>query len=304
MLDRSWREPSLIEKAVSAIECAYDEGITLFDVADSYAGGLSESAFRTVLANRPNMRERIAIQTKCGQLLPEGWVPGDPHIPSPIDLSSRHILESVDASLKRLGTDYIDSLLLHLPDQLMEPDQVAEAFDKLLDTGKVRAFGVSNHSASRIRLLQRHLTVPLKVNQIWFGLGSPSPICGETGWMNDSLVDYCWEHDITIQAYSPLKTRFDGLTGGSSLLSPPKGAQKELYALSSALGVVAESKGTTPAAVALAWILRHPSAPVPIIGTSDPKLIRENLAALEVELSREEWYELYHKALGLHRTRS
>ena len=307
------REPlsaDVIDKAARMVHAAHDHGITLFDHADIYGFGKAEEAFGEVLRRSPGLRDRIVIQTKCGICFARERykpLPGDPHR---LDLSREHIVRSAEGSLKRLGTDHIDILLLHRPDALVEPAEVAQAFDELHASGKVRYFGVSNHTPMQIELLQKYLDQPLVVNQVQVSLAFPHLIAegldanrddsvrltrGYSG--ADGTLDYCRVHDIQIQAYAPLR-------GGNRvlpphLLNPPVEAPPSVKRAAKVLADMAEKKATTRAALALAWLLRHPARIVPIIGASHPEHVIEDCAADRVTLSPEEWYELFVAVLGV-----
>lgn len=268
-----------IAKATQLIRLAYDQGITFFDHADIYGGGKAESAFGAILKKSPGLRDKIVIQSKCGvhnrENPPQG-VPGSYH-----DVSREHILKSVEGSLKRLGTDRLDILLLHWPDVLAEPEEVAAAFDELKRSGKVRYFGVSNHSIQQTELLKATLRVPLVANQIRLGIAAPRPL------EKSGLVDYCHRNHIQVQAYSPLR-------GG--ILNPAADASPAVKQTAQVLVDLAKQKNAAPSAVALAWLLRHPSGIVPILGATKTEHLIENCTADAVELSRDEWYVLYAAA--------
>jgi predicted oxidoreductase len=287
-------------KATTLINTAYDNGITFFDHADIYAGGKAEAAFGQALRQSPGLREKITIQSKCGQKVMAGGV-------AHADLSRVHIVSAVEGSLRRLGTDRLDALLLHIADSLVEPSEVAEAFDALHRSGKVRYFGVSNHNATQIELLKKSVRQPIVANQIHLGLGHPDALAdgmeftagvaqsprnsgnGHTAVAGTGTMDYCRLHDIQVQAWSPLR----------GLLNPREEASAELKKTAQLLTEMAKAKSTAPASVALAWLLRHPAGIVPIIGASKPEHIVENCAADRIELSRDEWYSLFAAATNL-----
>jgi predicted oxidoreductase len=290
-----------LSRATTVINTAYDNGVTLFDHADIYAGGKAETVFGQILKQSPGLREKIVLQSKCGQkVMPGGVVHAD--------LSRAHIVGAVEGSLRRLGTDRLDLLLLHIADSLVEPDEVAQAFDALHRGGKVRYFGVSNHNATQIQLLKKSVRQPLVANQIHLGLGHPDALSdgmeftagvaksarnsgdGHMSVSAPGTIDYCRLHDIQVQAWSPLR-------GG--LLNPPADASPELKQTAQLLAEMARNKNATPASLALAWLLRHPAGIVPITGASRPEHIVENCAADRVELSRDEWYSLFAAATDL-----
>lgn len=303
MLGSAHRSSDFIAKTVRAMHTAYDNGITFFDLADVYGAGRSEAALSELLKQLPGLRDKIVIQSKCGLRLPGGWVPDDPLGVGSIsaDLSREHIVGAVEASLERLGTDHLDILLLHMPDPLVEPEEVGQAFDHLKGSGKVRYFGVSNHNPVQIELLRKDVHQPLVANQIRLGLAHYFPIAERqaegriTGV--GALVDYCRLHDIQVQAYSPLR-------GGNASDTPilvdlPADASPEVKQVAQMVANIAKKHNTTGGAVMLAWLLRHPAGIVPIIGASKPEHIMNNCAADQIDLSREEWNSLFYAAAAI-----
>ncbi|WP_160680143.1 aldo/keto reductase [Clostridium sp. C8-1-8] len=269
--------------AEKVIRTCLEEGINFFDHADIYGGGKSEEIFADSIEMNSSLREKMIIQTKCS------IVPGKMY-----DFSKEHILASVDGSLKRLKTDYVDTLLLHRPDTLMEPEEVAEAFTKLHDSGKVKYFGVSNQNSMQIELLNKYLgSNNIIINQLQFGIMHTGIIdSGINVNMNvdrsidrdGSILEYCRLKDITIQAWSPYQYGFfEGVFLGND----------KFPELNKKIDEIAERKGVTSTAIATAWILRHPAKIQTIIGSMNPTRIREICKASNVELSREEWYEIY-----------
>lgn len=270
--------------AESLLRTAMDQGINFFDHADIYGKGGSESLFASALGMAPSLRGQIVIQTKCA--IHDGMY----------DFSKEHILKSVEGSLRRLQTDYIDILLLHRPDTLMEPEEVAEAFAALRQSGKVRYFGVSNQNAAQMALLQSALGEKLLVNQLQFGLAHTGIIDAgfnvnmknEAGLLRDGgILEYCRLNGITIQAWSPVQYGFfDGV-----FLDSPAYPQ-----LNSALEEIARAQNTSKSAVAISWILRHPANIQPILGTTSREHLLEMCRASNITLSRAEWYGLYRAA--------
>lgn len=270
--------------AAVLINTALEEGIDFFDHADIYAGGKSEEMFAEAIDMKPAIREKLIIQTKCG--IRQGY----------FDFSKEHILEAVDGSLKRLKTDYIDVLLLHRPDTLVEPEEVAEAFSILQSSGKVRNFGVSNQNPMQIDLLKKHVSQKLVANQLQFSIMHTGMI--DTGInvnMNvpgsfdrdGSILDYCRLHDITIQPWSPFQYGFfEGV-----FLNNDKFPE-----LNKTIDKLAEAKGVTNTAIAIAWLLRHPAKMQPIVGTTSASRLKDICKASGVELTRPEWYEIYRAA--------
>lgn len=297
-------------QAEALILTAHEQGITLFDHADFYGFGNGELAFGGVLKRNPGLRETIVLQSKCGQLMPGDPQPGDPYR---VDLSRDHITQSVEGSLKRLNTDHLDILLLHVPDALMDPGEVGEAFAALKASGKVRYFGLSNYSAGKIAWLQQHIDERLVINQIQLGLGHSHAIAdgmefvievgqelqrvfgGEkAGFTNayagipgTGTLDYCALHDIQLQAWGPLH---------GTMLRPGAATTPQAKQAAELLAGIAADRGVTPSAIALAWLLRHPAGIVPVFATSSPAHLIENCAADDVSLSRSEWYALFAAA--------
>ncbi len=270
-----------VERVINA---ALDCGITLFDHADIYGGGKCEELFGTVLGNNKGLRDKMRIQTKCG--IKQGYY----------DLSKEHILKSVDDSLSRLKTDYVDLLLLHRPDTFMEPDEIADAFEQLQDSGKVRAFGVSNFNSMQIELLQQALTTSLVVNQMQFGLGNCNMVASgittnttaSTAMDRDGyILEYCRMKDITLQAWSPLQY---GLFAGSIF------DEEKFPKLNEVLQAFANRYDVTKAMVAIAWILKHPANMQVITGTMNEAHLQDICRATELKLTKQEWYELYMAA--------
>jgi predicted oxidoreductase len=282
-LGGSW-EPAEVKPADEAagrkaVFAAYEAGYTLFDHADIYCAGVAEKIFGQALRQAPAMRERIVIATKCG--IRKGGDPA-PDAPYRYDFSASYIIWSCERSLKRLGVETIDVYQLHRPDYLMEPDEVAAAFSKLKRQGKVREFGVSNFKPSQLAALQQACPMKLLVNQVELSLVHREPL-------HDGTLDQCLAEKITPMAWSPL--------GGGALADGAKRVLKtqEGYKpkkINAALDVIAKDRGLSRAAVALAWLLRHPAGVVPIVGSTDAKRIHQAARATEVELSREEWYRL------------
>ena len=268
------------EEAKTYVRTALELGANFFDHADIYGGGQSEAIFGRAIRGIP--REKLLIQSKCG------IVPGKRY-----DFSKQHILESVDGSLSRLGVDYLDSLLLHRPDALMEPEEVAEAFSVLLESGKVRHFGVSNQNPMQMALLEKALPVPISVNQLQLSLtnctmisqGMEVNMATPNAAARDGYVlDYCRLHGITIQPWSPFQYgMFEGVFLGS----------EKFPALNAAIDSIAAKYGVTPVTVTVAWLLRHPARFQPIIGSMNLSRIREAIAASDLVLTRQEWYDLY-----------
>lgn len=268
-----------------AVRTAYEAGYTLFDNADIYCGGEAERLLGEVLRETPGMRERVLISTKCGIRPPNTPYPG---APQRYDFSAEHILRSCDESLRRLGIETIDLYLLHRPDFLANPEEVADAFTRLQAAGKVRFFGVSNCRPTLLTALQCACPMPLIVHQVEISLLQREAF-------TDGTLDQCLIEHITPQAWSPLA---GGLLadGASRLLR-----SQERYSTAGVLqelDSLARQYQTSRSVIALAWLLKHPSGIVPILGSTRPERIREAVRATEIELSRDDWYRLLLAARG------
>jgi predicted oxidoreductase len=281
------RIPQLsIAEAESLIRSAMEEGVNFFDHADIYGKGKSEEIFSEAIQLNPTIREKMIIQSKCG--IRNGF----------FDFSKEHILESVDGILSRLNTEYLDILLLHRPDPLMEPAEVAEAFEELHISGKVRYFGVSNHNPAQIALLQKYTPHKLVVNQLQLSIAhTPMIDSGITLNMkvdqainrDMSVLEYCRLNDITIQAWSPYQ---HGFFGGSFL-----GDLEHYPELNEVIDNIAEKYGVTNTAIATAWITRHPANIQVVLGTTKVDRLKDACQGSDISLTREEWYQIY-KAAG------
>jgi predicted oxidoreductase len=277
--------PEREEAGQKAVLAAYEAGYKLFDHADIYCAGGCEEIFGRVLKKVPSMRNEILIATKCGIRFPGDPDPGSPHR---FDFSRQHILDSCEASLRRLGVETIDIYQLHRPDLLMDPFEVAEAFEALHGQGKVRYFGVSNFMPTFVTALQARLPFPLVVNQVEIHLG-------RLDCFYDGTLDQClWAH-ITPLSWSPLGGGFLG-DGGTVRADDPRREIKEK--LLATMDEIAKARGVRRTVIALAWLLKHPSHIVPIVGTVNPERIRDAATADDVELTREEWYRLLVAARG------
>lgn len=271
-------------EAAELINTALEEGINFFDHADIYGGGKSEEVFADAVGINPNTREKFIIQSKCG--IRDGY----------FDFSKEHIINSVEGSLKRLKTDYIDVLLLHRPDTLMEPEEVAEAFSKLHSSGKVKYFGVSNQNPMQIELLNKYLNHKIIINQLQLSITNTGMI--DSGLnvnmkidssidRDGSILEYCRLKDITIQAWSPFQYGFfEGV-----FLNNDKFPE-----LNNKIDEIAATRGVTNTAIATAWILRHPAKIQPVVGTTNKLRLKDICKASQVQLTRQEWYEIYRAA--------
>ena len=273
------------KKGKEAIAAAYEAGYTLFDLADIYSDGLGEEVFGHALKDIPDMRENILITTKCGILKK-----GNPENEAPYryDLSREHILRSCEASLKRMGIDCIDLYQLHRPDYLMEPEEIASAFEELKEGGKAREFGVSNFTVDQLNHLQAACPMKLVCNQVEISLLHHDAL-------NNGSLDHYQRNNITPLAWSPLAQGKLGSTYPISLRNPNHSHEQALRA---ALQIVARLEECSRTAVALAWLIRHPAGIVPIIGSTNPEHIRDATKAADLRLSREGWYRLMEAAAG------
>jgi len=279
------RMASLSKKeAAKLIHTGLDGGIDFYDHADVYGGGKSEEIFADAIGMSPSVREKLILQSKCG--IRQGA----------FDFSKEHILESVDGILKRLKTEYIDILLLHRPDALVEPEEVDEAFNILFDSGKVRHFGVSNQNPMQIELLNKYLKHKPIVNQLQLSITNTGMIdAGINVNMqidrsidrDGSILDYCRLKDITVQAWSPFQYGFfEGVFLDNALFPE----------LNAKIDELAEAKGVKNTAIAIAWILRHPAKIQTIVGTTNAERLKNMCEASNISLSRQEWYEIYRAA--------
>lgn len=285
-----------VKQGEAALDAALSIGISMFDTADVYTLGKSETVLGAIMKGRPSLREQIIVQSKCGIR------PGDGTLPTRFDFSKSHILESVDSSLKRLQIDYLDVLLLHRPDPLMEPDEVAEAFGKLKATGKVRYFGVSNMNVSQMRFLQSAMPDQLAANQLEISLShldwlDQTVHVNQKAGLNvnfgEGLLEYCQLEKIQIQAWGPLSR---GRFTGRALDDEPETVQKTAALVKK----LAAAKETTPEAIVLGWLMKHPALIQPVIGSANPaRIVACQAAERQSELmTREEWYALYESSRG------
>ncbi len=275
------------EQIRTLVKTALDEGITMFDHADVYGGPHGcEARFGDAVTFSPAEREKVVVQTKTG--IRQGY----------FDFSREHIVESAEGSLKALKLDYIDVLLLHRPDTLVEPDDVAAAFDELYSAGKVRSFGVSNHTPGQIELLKASVKQPLVFNQVQLSI-THAPLIASGIAMNmqqlpqsisrdNGLLDYARLNGITLQAWSPFQKQwFDGTFLGDRESFPD---------LNDVIDELSAKYGVTGTAIAVAWITRHPANFQVVIGTTSPQHVKESVAGSELPLTREEWYRLFTAA--------
>lgn len=273
-----------VDESQTILETAFNHGINFFDHADIYGGGKSEELFGQALKNSDIKRDEIFIQSKAG--IRKGM----------FDFSKEHLIKAVDGSLERLQTDYLDFLLLHRPDALYEPEEIAETFDLLKSQGKVRYFGVSNQNPSQIELLKKYLNVPITANQLQFGPAHTGMVDAgfNVNMLNDlginrdgGILDYCRLHNITIQPWSPFQVDL----GQGLFIKHP-----DYKELTQTLNEMADEKRVTLEALTIAWINRHPAKMQPIIGTMNLDRIKAIAEGADLELTRDEWYKIYLSA--------
>ena len=273
-----------LTSAKEVLKTAVDTGMTFIDHADIYGGGQSEVRFRDATKALELSRDQFILQTKCG--IRDGY----------FDFSKEHILSSVDASLERLGTDYVDFLVLHRPDVLVEPEEVAEAFSQLKKAGKVKHFGVSNQNRFQMELLQTYLDDPLAVNQLQlspahtplFDAGLNVNMRNQAAIDRDNgTIEYCRLNQTTIQAWSPFQIDLGkGLFAG----------HPDYVALNATLTRLADHHQVSVEAVVIAWILRHPAKMQAIVGSMSPDRLKKISKATQIALSRQDWYAIYRSA--------
>ena len=273
-----------VKEVEELVETALSVGINAFDLADIYGRGRCEELLGLVLKNRPDLREKMWIQSKCGIRIEEFTY---------FDFSKDYIIKSVDGILQRLKIDHLDSLLLHRPDALMESDQVAEAFDLLYKQGKVRNFGVSNQNPMMMELLKKDVKQPLAVNQLQLSAAfTPGFESGfhvnmedsQAAMRDGSIFEYCKLHDVVIQAWSVLQF---GYFKGNFV------GNEKFQALNQVLDRLAIKYGVTSSTIAISWILRYPAKMQAVVGTTNPNHLREVSQAANFSLTRKEWYEIY-----------
>lgn len=277
-------EDKSVKEVEELVETALSVGINAFDLADIYGRGRCEELLGLVLKNRPDLREKMWIQSKCGIRIEEFTY---------FDFSKDYIIKSVDGILQRLKIDHLDSLLLHRPDALMESDQVAEAFDLLYKQGKVRNFGVSNQNPMMMELLKKDVKQPLAVNQLQLSAAfTPGFESGfhvnmedsQAAMRDGSIFEYCKLHDVVIQAWSVLQF---GYFKGNFV------GNEKFQALNQVLDRLATKYGVTSSTIAISWILRYPAKMQAVVGTTNPNHLREVSQAANFSLTRKEWYEIY-----------
>jgi predicted oxidoreductase len=297
-LGGDWSSSSIAEadiaRAQAAVEAALQIGVTLFDHADIYSRGRAEQVMGMLFKRQASLRDTILLQSKCGIRF------ADASGPKRYDLSGSHIVTSVDNSLRRLNTEHLDILLLHRPDPLMEPAEVAQAWHQIKTSGKARYLGVSNMHAGQMRALAAVLDEPLLVNQLEMSLLKLDWL--ETGsCFNDqqgalalnwcATLEYCQTEGVQLQAWGALA---HGALSGADLSDAPENLRRTAQLVQD----LANEQRVSREAIVLAWLMQHPARIQPVIGTTDPARIRACGEAHRVELSREQWYRLYVSSRG------
>jgi predicted oxidoreductase len=299
-LGGGWNHNALTKEdynqAEKAIDAALSIGITMFDHADIYTYGKAEAVFGQILKNKPELRKQMILQSKCGIRMKNDFQP------QCFDFSKEHILNSIDASLQRLGTEYLDVYLLHRPDPLMEPEEIAEAFQAIKASGKVRHFGVSNMTAAQTRFIQQALPEPLVVNQLEMSLARLDWLeqgilvnqkAGAAINFADGIMEHCQTENIQIQAWGPLaQGRFSGKPTADTTPSEIRTAEL--------VQKMAQQKDTTPESIVLGWLMKHPALIQPVIGTVnvDRVLACRDAVHQSKMMTREEWYTLFQSSLS------
>lgn len=274
------------QQAERFVKTSLEMGANFFDHADLYGAGKCEEIFADAIQMSPSVREKMILQSKCGIRPDKGM----------FDFSKEHILTSVDGILKRLRTDYLDILLLHRPDTLVEPEEVAEAFDQLERSGKVRHFGVSNQNPMQIQLLKKYVKQPIVANQLQLSITNATMISqgfnvnmenGAAVNRDGSILDFCRLNDITIQPWSPFQYGFfEGVFLGN----------EKFPELNKKIDEVAAKYGVSNTTIAIAWLLRHPANMQPVTGTMNLERLADCVKAAEITLTREEWYGIFRAA--------
>ena len=283
--DRNTVTDEVTKKGIQSIETAVDAGYTFFDHADIYGDTACESIFGKALKLHPDWRDKMVIATKCGIRFEDEPLPGQPHR---YDFSFEHIVQSAEESLNRLQIDTIDLLMLHRPDFLADPEEIARAFTQLRESGKVREFGVSNFRPSLLSAVQKALPFALQVNQVEIHLGRLDSF-------TDGTLDQCLEHKITPMAWSPL---YQGKLATGFNPDPEAPNYKHQIALLNVLDKTAQEFETNRTVIALAWLLKHPSGIIPVVGSANPVNIRTAAKATEIDLDRDTWYRILLAARG------
>ena len=298
-LGGGWNETKMtdeaVEKAVKAFETAIEVGITFFDFADIYSRGKSEKVFGEVVKKHPDIRQKVKIQSKAGIILP------DDEGVNQFDFSATHLVKTVEKSLKNLGVDFLDSLFLHRPDPLMDMKELKEGFVYLFENRMITQMGVSNMNQYQIQFIEKAVGRKVKANQLEISLlhldwlDATIGVNHDEGFkstMTPGLMEYMMMNDIEIQAWSPTAR---GLFSGKDLGENPN---EIIVKTKNYVNELAKEKNTTPEAIVLAFIMRHPGGIRPVIGTTNSKRIKASVEAETIELSRREWYKLYILSRG------
>lgn len=293
--DKTPPTQDLRDRADVLLHTAVEHGINLIDLADVYTWGKSNQMVGHVIKTDPSIREKVILQMKSGIFLPNEVYDGSrPHY----DFSYENLMSRVETSLQSLNTDYVDILLLHRPDALVEPEEVARVFDDLHSSGKVRYFGVSNHNVFQMELLRKHIDQPLVINQVELNLihnnlineGLVFNLPGQSYTGIYGTLDYCRLHDMVIQAWSA--------SAKGQIFIPADDAPDNVKATAAEIARLAETHNTTKEAIGLGWLLRHPAMIQPILGTKKANRIVDSVKADDVEMSKLEWYGLLANANG------
>lgn len=277
--------PEIEASGRRAVATAYDAGYTLFDNADIYGGGHAERVFGQALQEIPGMRDRVVIASKCG-IRVKGNPPGENT--TRWDFSAAYIVRAAEGILKRIGIETLDILMLHRPDILADPQEIALAFSQLQQAGKVRFFGVSNFRPALLSAVQAACPMPLVVHQVEISLA-------QTAAFLDGTLDQCLASRLTPMAWSPLG---GGLLGDGAVNILPSQKAYHVEPILAELKSLADELGVSPSVLALAWLLKHPSHIQPIVGSTNPARIRDAVAATKLELTRGQWYRLWVAAQG------
>ncbi len=286
--DRTKVDAAAISRGIKILESVVDSGYTFIDHADIYGDTSCEKIYGIALKDHPDWRNRLVVATKCGIRF-ENDPPGAPHR---YDLSSAHLIKSVEASLQRLNLDRIDLLQFHRPDYLLDPYELARAMVELQKSGKVRSFGVSNFKPSQVNALQNAMPFPLASNQVRISLMA-------LGAFDDGSIDQCLEKKMSVMAYSPLAG--GQLAGAFDENAPSLDSVDHAITVARLRPVLSETAnayGVTPLAIILAWLMHHPSKIIPIIGSTRPEVIQKSVQADNVTLDRESWYRILLAARG------
>lgn len=293
--DRTPVTQEIRDRADRLLHTAVEQGINFIDMADVYTWGKSNQMVGEVIKRDPSFRDQVILQSKSGIFLPDEVYTGSP---PHYDFSYENLTSKVETTLKDLNTDYLDILLLHRPDALVQPEEVARAFDDLQSSGKVRYFGVSNHNPYQMDLLKKYVDQPLVINQVELNLmhnelindGLVFNLHGQAYTGTHGTLEYCRLHDMVIQAWSPVAK--------GHIFAPPDDASDNLKATAAEISRLAVEHNTTREAIGLGWLLRHPAMIQPILGTLKPQRIIDSVKADDVQLSNLEWYSLLAKANG------